>query len=327
MGLSGSFLCDTNGTHVFSVDAQDSTIWQFVSDDFVSVDSFGSDSFELAMTSGYRYGFRFLTTIAGEGSLTVTVDLPNGSRTSLAQFSETCEVNGCVNVNATREESCVVVPARPNTAAPSADVTNREGAPGDSQEGSSTNIGMIVGIVFAVVAVIAILIIVVIVWRKNQEKAKVEDGDEEAKGEESEHEDVKPGDSTEEVVEQKAELLEPENPGEPVPEGNEAEPEKAPEELENKPGDVEDEAHSWTHQPEITYWDEQKDRPPEPEMRRLPEELHTEMIPEVSVVPKDELGEPIEMWDDAMAGSAGNVPEPDDVFENLCTILRINRRR
>jgi hypothetical protein len=307
MGLSGSFLCEANGTHVFSIYAQNSTIWQFVSEDFVSVDSFGSDSFEVDMTSGYRYGFRFLTTIAGAGALNVTVNLPDGSRTGLAQYSETCEVNGCVSLNATRDESCVVVPARPNTARPSADATNEEGDPGDSQEGSSTNVGMIVGIVFAVVAVIAILVIVVIVWRKNRDRAKIEDGDEE-KGEESENEDLKPDNSMDEFVEPKTEQLEPENEAVPDPDSKEAEPEK-----------------EVPHKPEETPQLKKDGRPQEPEERpQLPEELHAEMMGAVPNHGLEEAG----ALDEAMAGSAGNgpeIPEPD-MFEDLCTILRVNRR-
>jgi hypothetical protein len=208
IGLSGSFLCETGGPHLFEVQSQDSMIWRFLSDDFESIDSYGSDSFVLPLNAGYRYGFRFLTVIEHEGSLAVTVRLPGGSQAPLAQLSESCERSGCVHMNTTRDESCIIVPGTPHIVPPSVD-----GPDGDAEDSddSKVNVGMIVGIVIAVLVVIAIIIIVIIVWRRSQDKATIEDGEE---GSEA----GKPESSDSSVMEKKVDSLEPELEGEPVPE-------------------------------------------------------------------------------------------------------------
>jgi hypothetical protein len=73
IGLSGSFLCETDGTHQFDIQTQDSMTWRFLTDDFESIDRYGSDSFALQLTAGYRYGFRFLTVIPTDGTLCLMI--------------------------------------------------------------------------------------------------------------------------------------------------------------------------------------------------------------------------------------------------------------
>jgi hypothetical protein len=163
VGFSGSYLCTTNGTHEWSVSAND-LYWRFKCGNVDVNEQEDSQSYDIDMFIGYRYAFRLLTVgPATSWSISISVRKPGGTIAVLSDGDcETAEIEGCVDASASIEEGCPLA-------------TSRE------EEGDSTPVR--IGVVIGVLAVIGVVTVIVIIMRRKKGKGKPPTGEGEETGE------------------------------------------------------------------------------------------------------------------------------------------------
>jgi hypothetical protein len=158
VGLAGSFLCRVSGPHRWNISqaVEGNIWWRFKSEGLDTGEQNRRDYYHPAvmMTAGYRYSFRLMTVQPVRAvRFILSMKLPNKTDISMvAPHVETCEVNGCVDTNALRKDSCVAkspTPTPPYT----------------------PNVTAIIVVVVAWVAFAALVIIVfVALWNSRREE-------------------------------------------------------------------------------------------------------------------------------------------------------------
>jgi hypothetical protein len=164
VGAAGSFLCQESGLHRWEI-AETSAVevfWRMTAEGFdtgeVSRSSFYHPAVHL--TSGYRYRFRLMTTRpTTTARFVMEMALPNHTTVGLVgPWVETCEVNGCADMNAVRQDKCVVITASPT--------------PGAKLNKAAV---IVVVVVLGVVLGSAIIVLVILVNKNRRDPAEITD--------------------------------------------------------------------------------------------------------------------------------------------------------